>query len=92
MNLEQLKKKRDSCMEIINKATAEKEEIDEQIDRIVIVHTKKALSKCKLSVTELMKLGEITPDKLKALFDQIGKEIKVNKDVSREKENHEKSM
>jgi hypothetical protein len=39
-----------------------------------------------------MKLGEITPDKLKALFDQIGKEIKVNKDVSREKENHEKSM
>ena len=62
MNLEQLKKKRDSCVEIINKATAEKEEIDEQIDRIVIVHTKKALSKCKLSVTELMKLGEITPE------------------------------
>ena len=87
MNLEQLQKKKDSCAEVIKKATAEKEEIEKQIDHIVITRTKKALSKCSLSVTELMKLGEITPEKLKNLFEQLRKESKENKDVSREEKN-----
>ena len=92
MTLEQLQKKRDGCEQAIRKANAEKNEIDRQIDDLVFTSTKKTLSKYRLSIVELLKLNNATEDELKGFLNQLRKENKENKDVSRKEQNHEKSM
>ncbi len=85
MTLEQLQRKRDSCEKAIRKANAEKEEINQQIDDLVFASTKKTLSKYRLSITELLKLNNATEDELKGFLNQLRKESKENKDVSKER-------
>ena len=85
MTLEQLQRKRDSCEKAIRKANAEKEEINQQIDDLVFASTKKTLSKYRLSITELLKLNNATEDELKGFLNQLRKESKEIKDVSKER-------
>ena len=85
MTLEQLKRKRDSCEKTIRKANAEKSEIDRQIDDLVLASTKKTLSKYRISITELLRLNNATEAELKGFLDQLRKESKENKDVSKER-------
>ncbi len=85
MTLEQLQKKRDSCEKAIRRANAEKDEIDKQIDDLVFASTKKTLSKYRLSITELLKLNNATEDELKGFLNQLRKESKEIKDVSKER-------
>lgn len=92
MTLEQLQKKRDGCEQAIRKANAEKDEIDKQIDDLVFSSTKKTLTKYRLSIVELLKLNNATENELKGFLNQLRKESKENKDVSKKEENHEKSM
>ena len=92
MTLEQLQRKRDSCEKAIRRANAEKNEIDRQIDDLVFASTQKTLSKYRLSIVELLKLNNATEDELKGFLNQLRKESKENKDVSRKEQNHEKSM
>ena len=91
MTLEQLQRKRDSCEKAIRKAKAEKDEIDEQIDDLVLTSTKKTLSKYRLSITELLKLNNATEDELKGFLDQLRKENKETKDVSKERKEEKNS-
>ena len=85
MTLEQLQKKRDSCEKAIRKANAEKDEINKQIDDLVFASTKKTLSKYRLSITELLKLSNATEEELKGFLNQMRKESRENKDVSKER-------
>ena len=85
MNLEQLQKKRDGCAETIRKATAEKNEIEKQIDSIVITSTKKTLAKYKISIVELLKLNTASEEEIKSFLNHLGKESKETRDVSRER-------
>ena len=85
MNLEQLQKKRDSCEDVIRRATAEKNEIEKQIDSIVITSTKKTLAKYKISIVELLKLNTASEEEIKSFLNRIGKESKETRDVSRER-------
>ena len=85
MTLEQLQKKRDSCEKAIRKANAEKDEINRQIDDLVFASTKKTLSKYRLSITELLKLSNATEEELKGFLNQMRKESRENKDVSKER-------
>ena len=85
MTLEQLQRKRDSCEKAIRKANAEKSEIDRQIDDLVLNSTKKTLSKYRISITELLRLNNATEAELKGFLDQLRKESKENKDVSKER-------
>ena len=91
MTLEQLQRKRDSCEKAIRKANAEKEEINQQIDDLVFASTKKTLSKYRLSITELLKLNNATEDELKGFLDQLRKENKETKDVSKERKEEKNS-
>ena len=85
MTLEQLQRKRDSCEKAIRRANAEKDEINQQIDDLVFASTKKTLSKYRLSITELLKLSNATEDELKGFLNQLRKESKETKDVSKER-------
>lgn len=90
MTLEQLQNKRDSCEMVIRKATAEKEEIEKQIDSLVLNQTKKTLTKYKISIVELLKLSNASENEIKDFLHQLRKEKKETKDVSEERktENH----
>ena len=80
MNLEQLQNKRDSCEKVIRKATAEKEEIERQIDSLVLNQTKRTFTKYKISIVELLKLSNAGEEELKSFFHQLRKEGKETKD------------
>ena len=80
MNLEQLQNKRDSCEKVIRKATAEKEEIERQIDSLVLNQTKRTFTKYKISIVELLKLSNAGEEELKGFLHQLRKESKETKD------------
>lgn len=80
MNLEQLQNKRDSCEKVIRKATAEKEEIERQIDSLVLNQTKRIFTKYKISIVELLKLSNAGEEELKSFLHQLRKESKETKD------------
>ena len=85
MTLEQLQNKRDSCEMVIRKATAEKEEIEKQIDSLVLNQAKKTLTKYKISIVELLKLSNASEEELKDFLQQLRKESKETEDVSKER-------
>lgn len=81
MTLEQLQKRRNSCMQTIKEATAEKESIEKEMDSIMTSQVKRSLQKYKLSMADLLKVLNANGDQLKKIFDQLGKEEKETKNV-----------
>ena len=81
MTLEQLQKRRNSCMQAIKDATAEKESIEKEMDSIMTSQVKRSLQKYKLSMADLLKVLNANGDQLKKIFDQLGKEEKETKNV-----------
>ena len=81
MTLEQLQKRRNSCMQTIKEATAEKESIEKEMDSIMTSQVKRSLQKYKLSMADLIKVLNANGDQLKKIFDELGKEEKETKNV-----------
>ncbi len=81
MTLEHLQKRRNSCMQTIKEATAEKESIEKEMDSIMTSQVKRSLQKYKLSMADLLKVLNANGDQLKKIFDQLGKEEKETKNV-----------
>ena len=81
MTLEQLQKRRNSCMQTIKEVTAEKESIEKEMDSIMTSQVKRSLQKYKLSMEDLFKVLNANGDQLKKIFDELGKEEKETKNV-----------
>ena len=82
MTLEQLQKRRNSCMQTIKEATAEKESIEKEMDSIALSQIKRSLQKYKISIFDLIRLLNSNGNQIKSFVDQLGKEDRENKNVS----------
>ena len=82
MTLEQLQNRRNSCMQAIKDATAEKESIEKEMDSIALSQIKRSLQKYKISIFDLIRLLNSSGNQIKSFVDQLGKEDRENKNVS----------